>query len=172
MVKHEGWGRLYGGLTPSLVGTAASQVRFLFSFLFELSFGCSSSWFYYCKTVYIYIYIYIFGCGTLQTKLVMLYWKVIGLLRHELVLEGVLRQDGDRIDRSIVISKAYDINVVPCTLWKNVQVLRSFSVTCYLHCPWLLVCLVACRPKRLLSITNHKFVIRLLLNVNPRCVAS
>lgn len=25
VVKHEGWGRLYGGLTPSLVGTAASQ---------------------------------------------------------------------------------------------------------------------------------------------------
>lgn len=27
VVKHEGWGRLYGGLTPSIVGTAASQVR-------------------------------------------------------------------------------------------------------------------------------------------------
>ena len=26
VVKHEGWDRLYGGLTPSLVGTAASQV--------------------------------------------------------------------------------------------------------------------------------------------------
>ncbi|KAK9700061.1 hypothetical protein RND81_08G214700 [Saponaria officinalis] len=25
VVKHEGWGRLYGGLAPSLVGTAASQ---------------------------------------------------------------------------------------------------------------------------------------------------
>lgn len=25
VVKHEGWGRLYGGLGPSLVGTAASQ---------------------------------------------------------------------------------------------------------------------------------------------------
>ncbi|KAH9766977.1 peroxisomal nicotinamide adenine dinucleotide carrier [Citrus sinensis] len=25
VVKHEGWGRLYGGLTPSIVGTAASQ---------------------------------------------------------------------------------------------------------------------------------------------------
>ncbi|CAA2934562.1 peroxisomal nicotinamide adenine dinucleotide carrier [Olea europaea subsp. europaea] len=25
VVKQEGWGRLYGGLTPSLVGTAASQ---------------------------------------------------------------------------------------------------------------------------------------------------
>nr|POF27572.1 peroxisomal nicotinamide adenine dinucleotide carrier [Quercus suber] len=25
VVKHEGWGRLYGGLTPSLAGTAASQ---------------------------------------------------------------------------------------------------------------------------------------------------
>ncbi|PKA63120.1 Peroxisomal nicotinamide adenine dinucleotide carrier [Apostasia shenzhenica] len=25
VVKHEGWGRLYGGLTPSLVGTATSQ---------------------------------------------------------------------------------------------------------------------------------------------------
>ena len=27
VVKEEGWGRLYGGLTPSLAGTAASQVR-------------------------------------------------------------------------------------------------------------------------------------------------
>ncbi|KAF9612172.1 hypothetical protein IFM89_038360 [Coptis chinensis] len=26
VVKNEGWERLYGGLTPSLVGTAASQV--------------------------------------------------------------------------------------------------------------------------------------------------
>ncbi|CAI0443526.1 unnamed protein product [Linum tenue] len=25
VVRHEGWGRLYGGLTPSIVGTAASQ---------------------------------------------------------------------------------------------------------------------------------------------------
>lgn len=29
MVKHEGWERLYGGLMPSLVGTAASQVAFV-----------------------------------------------------------------------------------------------------------------------------------------------
>lgn len=27
VVKQEGWDRLYGGLAPSLVGTAASQVR-------------------------------------------------------------------------------------------------------------------------------------------------
>ncbi|KAM1819843.1 hypothetical protein PS2_001409 [Malus domestica] len=26
VIKNEGWERLYGGLTPSLVGTAASQV--------------------------------------------------------------------------------------------------------------------------------------------------
>lgn len=26
VVKHEGWERLYGGLGPSLIGTAASQV--------------------------------------------------------------------------------------------------------------------------------------------------
>lgn len=26
VIEKEGWGRLYGGLTPSIVGTAASQV--------------------------------------------------------------------------------------------------------------------------------------------------
>lgn len=29
VIKNEGWERLYGGLTPSLVGTAASQVKLL-----------------------------------------------------------------------------------------------------------------------------------------------
>lgn len=33
VVKHEGWDRLYGGLTPSLVGTAASQVSPFYLFL-------------------------------------------------------------------------------------------------------------------------------------------
>lgn len=28
VARQEGWDRLYGGLAPSLVGTAASQVRF------------------------------------------------------------------------------------------------------------------------------------------------
>ncbi|OWM69983.1 hypothetical protein CDL15_Pgr025832 [Punica granatum] len=33
VVKHEGWERLYGGLTPSLVGTAASQIVVYFEFV-------------------------------------------------------------------------------------------------------------------------------------------
>ncbi|GER54457.1 mitochondrial substrate carrier family protein [Striga asiatica] len=34
VVKQEGWGRLYGGLAPSIVGTAASQVNLFSLFLF------------------------------------------------------------------------------------------------------------------------------------------
>jgi hypothetical protein len=33
VVKNEGWERLYGGLAPSLVGTAASQVGRFTGFL-------------------------------------------------------------------------------------------------------------------------------------------
>ena len=39
VVKQEGWERLYGGLAPSLVGTAASQVSF---FILILLFFSSS----------------------------------------------------------------------------------------------------------------------------------
>lgn len=38
VIRQEGWGGLYRGLAPSLVGTAASQVCALFIFL-DLS-GC------------------------------------------------------------------------------------------------------------------------------------
>ncbi|WMV31249.1 hypothetical protein MTR67_024634 [Solanum verrucosum] len=44
VVKQEGWDRLYGGLAPSLVGTAASQVKFDFDFLL------------YANGVYYYFY--------------------------------------------------------------------------------------------------------------------
>lgn len=48
VVKHEGWERLYGGLTPSLVGTAASQVsrRYLSSLLIFLIFSVKTFFFY------------------------------------------------------------------------------------------------------------------------------
>jgi solute carrier family 25 (peroxisomal adenine nucleotide transporter), member 17 len=58
-VKNEGWERLYGGLMPSLVGTAASQVGSFASFvphfvkvetLLNLCSLC------YCQGVYYYFY--------------------------------------------------------------------------------------------------------------------
>ena len=58
-MKNEGWERLYGGLMPSLVGTAASQVGSFASFvphfvkvetLLNLCSLC------YCQGVYYYFY--------------------------------------------------------------------------------------------------------------------
>ena len=58
-MKNEGWERLYGGLMPSLVGTAASQVGSFASFIphfAKIEMLLSRCLLCYCQGVYYYFY--------------------------------------------------------------------------------------------------------------------